>query len=272
MKKYKLHLVSSILLIFILCSFWSCNVDEVQTVTTLNRLVMQDEFNTDGAPSSEMWDYEIGTGIEGWGNKELQYYTDRPENVKVEGGMLHITARKEAYEGSKYTSARIITKDLVERRYGRFEARIKLPWGRGYWPAFWLLGANIDDVSWPQCGEIDIMEYVGQKPTEMHGSVHGPGYSGGQAMTKAYELQNDRFDTGFHVFGIEWGKDYINYYFDDVLFNQITPDDTDGGEWVFNQPFYILINVAVGGTFVGDPNDNTVFPQTMLVDYVRIYE
>jgi beta-glucanase (GH16 family) len=131
MKKYKLHLVSSILLIFILCSFWSCNVDEVQTVTTLNRLVMQDEFNTDGAPSSEMWDYEIGTGIEGWGNKELQYYTDRPENVKVEGGMLHITARKEAYEGSAYTSARIVTKDLVERRYGRFEARMKLPYGRG---------------------------------------------------------------------------------------------------------------------------------------------
>jgi beta-glucanase (GH16 family) len=271
MKRYKIHLTSSLLLLMTLGAFWSCNVDEVQRVTNLDKLVMQDEFNIDGAPSSDMWDYEIGTGINGWGNQELQYYTDRPENVKVEGGMLHITAIKESFQGSQYTSARIVTKGLVERRYGRFEARIQLPWGRGLWPAFWMLGANIDEVDWPQCGEIDIMEYVGQKPTEIHGSVHGPGYSGGEAITKAYELENDRFDTGFHIFGIEWGKDYINYYVDDVLYNQITPEDVTG-EWVFDQPFYIIMNVAVGGTFVGPPSDQTTFPQTMLVDYVRIYE
>jgi beta-glucanase (GH16 family) len=158
MKRYKIHLTSSLLLLMTLGAFWSCNVDEVQQVTNLDKLVMQDEFNIDGAPSSDMWDYEIGTGINGWGNQELQYYTDRPENVKVEGGMLHITAIKESFQGSQYTSARIVTKGLVERRYGRFEARIQLPWGRGLWPAFWMLGANIDEVDWPQCGEIDIME------------------------------------------------------------------------------------------------------------------
>jgi beta-glucanase (GH16 family) len=133
------------------------------------------------------------------------------------------------------------------------------------------LGTNIDQVSWPECGEIDIMEYRGQEPTAVHGSVHGPGYSAGEAITQRYELSNDRFDTGFHVFGIEWGPDYINYYVDDVLYNQITPDDVPG-EWVYDQPFYILLNVAVGGSFVGSPDANTVFPQTMLVDYVRIYE
>jgi len=259
------------LLLFIVFSFWSCAVDEVQTVTTMNNLVMSDEFNVDGAPDSGMWTYDIGTGVEGWGNFELQYYTDRPENVKVQDGMLHITARREVFEGSQYTSARIVTRGLFEKAYGRFEARIQLPWGRGLWPAFWLLGANCDEVIWPECGEIDIMEYRGQEPTIVHGSVHGPGYSDDGSITKTYELQNDRFDTGFHIFGIEWGPDYINYYVDDVLYNQITTEDVTG-RWVFDQPFYIILNVAVGGKFVGPPNSTTEFPQTMLVDYVRIYE
>ena len=125
-------------------------------------------------------------------------------------------------------------------------------------------------MSWPQCGEIDIMEYRGQAPTNLLGSVHGPGYSAGNAIGKNYKLENDRFDTGFHIFGIEWGPDYINYYVDDVLYNQITPGDVNG-EWVFDHPFYIIINLAVGGNFVGSPNASTVFPQTMLIDYVRVY-
>jgi len=270
MKRRNLHLTGSMLAI-IFFSLLGCTVEEVQTVINLNNLVEADEFETDGAPNSDMWSYDIGTGIEGWGNEELQYYTDRPENVIVQDGMLKITARKEAYMGSAYTSARITTKGKVDQKYGRFEARIKLPWGRGLWPAFWLLGSNIEEVGWPQCGEIDIMEYRGQEPTKMHGSVHGPGYSALDAITKSYELSNDRFDTGFHVFGIEWGPDYINYYVDDVLYNQITPSDVTG-EWVYDHPFYIILNVAVGGTFVGFPNDETEFPQTMLVDYVRIYE
>lgn len=257
--------------------FTSCSTDENQTVTTFDNLVKSDEFNSVSAevPDSNMWNFDIGNGAEqgipGWGNNELQYYTDRPENVIVEDGMLQITAIQESFMGSGYTSARLQTKDKFEKKYGRFEARIKLPWSQGLWPAFWMLGQNSDDVIWPQCGEIDIMENRGQEPTIINGSAHGPGYSAGEAVTKAYELTGDRFDTGFHVFGIEWGENYINYYVDDVLYNQITPDDVSG-EWVFDQPFYIILNVAVGGNYVGSPNENSVFPQTMYVDYVRIYE
>lgn len=255
--------------------FTGCEADENQTVATFTDLAFEDNFDVDGPVDESSWNYETGNGINnglpvGWGNNELQYYTDRPENIKVEGGMLHITARQESFEGSAYTSARITTKGKVEQRYGRIEARMQLPWGRGLWPAFWMLGSNIDEVEWPQCGEIDIMEYRGQDPSTLIGSVHGPGYSAGEAVSKEYVLPNDRFDTGFHIFGIEWGPDYINYYVDDVLYNQITPEDVDG-EWVFDQPFYIILNVAVGGDFVGPVGVNTVFPQTMLVDYVRVY-
>ncbi len=250
-------------------SFYSCSTDETQTVANFTELVMQDEFNTDGTPDSTIWGYDIGGN--GWGNNELQYYTDRSENIKVEDGILHITALQESYEGAGYTSARILTKGLFEQAYGRFEARIKLPWGQGIWPAFWLLGNNIDEVNWPQCGEIDIMEYRGQNPTETLGTVHGPGYAGAISIGKSYTLENDRFDTGFHIFGIEWGPEYINFYVDDVLYNQITPSDVTG-EWVYDHPFYIIMNVAVGGNFVGSPNSETVFPQTMQVDYVRVYQ
>jgi len=248
-----------------------CSSDEKQTVTTMNQLVMQDEFDEDGAPNSTYWSYNIGTGSNGWGNNELQYYTDRPENVVVEDGMLKITARRELYMGSNYTSARILTKGKVEQKYGRIEARIKLPLGQGLWPAFWMLGSDIDEVGWPACGEIDIMEYLGNNPTTVLGTVHGPGYSAGESISKSYTLPNSRFDTDFHIFGIEWGEDYINYYIDDVLYNQITPEDVPG-EWVFDQPFYIILNMAVGGNLPGSPNAETAFPQTMLVDYIRIYQ
>ncbi len=265
-KKIWLRLIVSCLLAVTL----SCSDDE-QTVTTFNQLVMQDEFDVDGTPNSTIWGYDIGTGSNGWGNNELQYYTDRPENVTVQNGYLLITARKESYQGSSYTSARLLTKGKFEQAYGRFEARIRLPWGQGMWPAFWMLGADIDTNPWPGAGEIDIMEFRGQEPTVVLGTVHGPGYSAGESISKSYTLPNDRFDTGFHVFGIEWTPNYINYYVDDVLYNQITPADVPG-EWVFNKPFFILINLAVGGTFVGSPNSETVFPQTMLVDYVRVYK
>jgi len=261
----------TLVMLVTLFSLSSCTTDETQKVTNFTDLVMQDEFNTDGAPNPAIWGYDIGTGDWGWGNNELQYYTDRSENIKVENGILHITALQESYEGSAYTSARILTKGLFEQAYGRFEARVKLPWGQGIWPAFWLLGNDIDEVGWPNCGEIDIMEYRGQNPTEAIGTVHGPGYSGGMSIGKSYMLENDRFDTGFHIFGIEWGPEYINFYVDDVLYNQITPSDVTG-EWVYDHPFYIIMNVAVGGNFVGSPNADTVFPQTMQVDYVRVYQ
>ncbi|OUR97612.1 glycosyl hydrolase family 16 [Flavobacteriales bacterium 33_180_T64] len=271
--KYKIGtlkiLFTSLLTIVLLVSI-SCSTDETQTVTTYNNLTLSQEFDIDGAPDSSVWGYDIGTGSNGWGNNELQYYTDRSENINIEDGVLKFNIIKESYEGSGYTSARLLTKDLFEQKYGRIEARIQLPWGQGLWPAFWMLGAN-SEVSWPQVGEIDIMENRGQEPTLVSGSVHGPGYFASEGITKSYELENDRFDTGFHIFGIEWGEDYINYYVDDVLYNQITPEDVTG-EWVFNQPFYIIMNVAVGGDYPGSPNNTTVFPQTMLVDYVRVYQ
>lgn len=263
--KRNFFLASSLLLLM------ACSVDETQNVITKTNLVMQEEFDTNGAPNPALWSYNIGTGNNGWGNNELQYYTDRPENIVVEDGMLKITARRELYLGSSYTSARILTKGKLEQKYGRIEARIKLPWGKGLWPAFWMLGANIDEVGWPQCGEIDIMEYLGNQPTKVLGTVHGPGYSGADSFGKTYTLPNDRFDNDFHIFGIEWGENYINYYVDNVLYNQITPADVEG-EWVFNQPFYIILNMAVGGNLPGSPNADTSFPQTMLVDYIRVYE
>jgi beta-glucanase (GH16 family) len=263
--------IKSILSLAVLMTLTSCSEDLKQKVVTKTQLVMSDEFNTDGLPNQNMWNYNIGTGSNGWGNNELQYYTDRPQNIKVENGMLKITAVKESFMGSAYTSARILTKGKFEQKYGRYEARIKLPFGKGLWPAFWMLGANSDTVIWPQCGEIDIMEYLGSKPTSIFGTVHGPGYSGGNAVSKNFVLTNDRYDNDFHIFGIEWGENYVNYYVDDVLYNQITPKDVPG-EWVFNQPFYIILNMAVGGNFPGSPNSDTVFPQSMLIDYVRVYQ
>lgn len=260
-------------LLVLLAVFASCETNETQTVTTFTELVMADEFDVEGAPNPNIWGYNIGTGENGWGNNELQYYTDRQDNVTVQNGLLIITAKEEHLNGASYTSARLLTKGKLEQTYGRFEARMRLPYGQGIWPAFWLLGDDSNGTEiWPQIGEIDIMEYVGNKPTRMFGTVHGPGYSGGEAISKAYVLNNDRFDTGFHIFGIEWGPDYINYYVDNVLYNQITPDDVPG-EWVFNRgPFYIILNLAVGGSLPGSPNDETVFPQNLLVDYVRVYK
>ena len=194
-KKYKVMNIFLTAIVILLLN--SCSTDETQTVTTLWDLTMSDEFMYSGAPDNEIWDYNIGTGSNGWGNNELQYYTDRRENVVVEDGVLKIIARQEQFEGSGYTSARLVTKGKFEQQYGRFEARMKLPWGQGLWPAFWLLGNDIDAVGWPQCGEIDIMENRGQEPTLINGTLHGPGYSAGESVGKGFDLGNDRFDTGF---------------------------------------------------------------------------
>ena len=264
-----------LLAVVVAMTFNSCDPDETQTVVNFTNLVWEDNFDVNGAPDASKWTIVTGDGtaqgIPGWGNNELQTYTGRPENVVVENGMLKITARQEQLDGRNYTSARINTSAAgqLQQAYGRFEARIKLPWGQGLWPAFWMLGTNSN--TWPQRGEIDIMENRGDQPTIIKGSVHGPGYSAGQSIGKDYELTNGRYDTEFHVFGVEWGPNYINYYVDDVLYQQLTPEDVTG-EWVFNDnPFYMILNVAVGGAFSGNPNSETVFPQTMYVDYVRVY-
>jgi beta-glucanase (GH16 family) len=241
------------------------------------KLVWQDEFDTDGSIDPTKWALDIGTGVEifgqpGWGNNEQQYYSNRPENIIIKDGNLEITAIKESFNGSAYTSAKIHTKGIFQTTFGRFEARIKLPFGQGIWPAFWLLGDDSDgSLVWPAIGEIDIMEYRGQQPTVVHGTIHGPGYSGANGVTDSYALSNSRFDSDFYVFAVEWGPDFIDYYVNDVLYNRITPKDANG-TWVFNDnEFYIILNVAVGGWFAGFPNNSTPFPQTMYIDYVRVY-
>lgn len=242
-------------------------------------LVWSDEFNGPGksSPDPAKWGFDTGGG--GWGNNEIEYYTNRLQNAFIDGeGRLVIKALRENYTGSddvtrNYTSARLITKGKFSQKFGRFEARIKLPFGQGIWPAFWMLGDNIDTAGWPNCGEIDIMENIGREPSANHGSLHGPGYSGGSPLSGIYTLSGgQRFSDGFHVFTIDWEPAAIRFYVDGNLYETRTPSDVPAGRrWVFDHPFFILLNVAVGGNWPGSPDSTTVWPQTMLVDYVRVY-
>lgn len=231
-----------------------------------------DEFDgTAGQlPDAAKWTYDVGTG---WGNAQIEYDTDhRAANVSLDGeGHLAITVRRESYAGHDFTSGRITTRGLYEPTHGRIEARIKLPSGAGLWPAFWLLGADFGTAGWPQCGEIDVMEARGQEPSWIFGSLHGPGYSGGSGITRRYGLPNDRFDTGFHTFAVEWDEGRIDWSVDGVAYQRVTPSSVSG-PWVFDHAFAIILNVAVGGTVGGVvPGADVVFPQSMLVDWVRVY-
>jgi beta-glucanase (GH16 family) len=237
-------------------------------------LVWQDEFDgTAGQPPDTLkWQHDVGGS--GWGNNQLEYDTDRPENCSLDGdGHLAIVARQEYYLGRSYTSARINTNGRFAATRGRFEARIRLPKGQGLWPAFWMLGSDFGTVGWPTCGEIDIMEYRGQQPSVVHGSLHGPGYSGGNALTSAFTLTGSSFDRNFHVFTIDWDTDGITWMVDGIRYKTVTPDDLPSStRWVFDHPFFIILNLAVGGNYVGPPDASTSFPQTMLVDWVRVYQ
>jgi len=283
LKKNSQVLVSLLLIsIFFITLFGCSDTGSIQKLPQRNyQLVWTDEFDSiaGSLPNTKKWAFELGGG--GWGNSEYEVYTNNPANVSMDGkSHLAITATKvPTTPYATYYSGRIITKGLFAQTYGRFEARIKLPYGPGIWPAFWILGANKDSldsnkktIGWPQCGEIDIMELNGSKPNIINGTVHGPGYSGGLAITKSYGLVNDRYDNDFHVFAIEWGKNYVDFFVDNALYQEITPASVTGS-WVFNDhPFYILLNLAVGGNYVTGPTDQTSFPQTMLVDYVRVYK
>jgi beta-glucanase (GH16 family) len=235
-------------------------------------LIWQDEFDGPAGqlPDPQKWRFDVGTD---WGNLQLEYDTDRPENVSLDGnGKLSIVAREEEYEGSEYTSGRINTRGLFAHERGRFEARILLPIGQGIWPAFWMLGADFPDVNWPDCGEVDIMEYRGQEPNVVIGSIHGPGYSGSRAISARYE-SSGFLNEKYHLYAIEWDSESIEWFIDDTRYHRVTRDDLPPDtRWVFDHPFFILLNVAVGGRFVGPPDESTVFPQTMLVDWVRVYE
>ncbi len=237
------------------------------------RLVWQDEF--DGAagtrPDAARWRADVGG--DGWGNNQLEFDTDRTENAALDGqGHLAITARREDYGGRAYTSARLTTLGKFERGYGRFEARLRLPRGQGIWPAFWLLGANFANAGWPGCGEIDIMEVRGQQPRLTRGSLHGPGYSGGANHGREIDAGAD-LSSDFHVYAVEWDPGRVIWKLDGEVFFTATPADLpEGSDWVYDHPFFIILNVAVGGNYSGNPDGTTTFPQVMLVDHVRVYE
>lgn len=249
-------------------------------------LTVSDEFDGEEGtpPNPSLWTYDVGG--DGWGNEQLEFNTDRVENVSLDGqGNLRIIAREESFMGNEYTSGRIKTKLFpcvdddtatcgFQQEHGRFEARIKLPEGAGLWPAFWMLGANIDTVPWPGCGEIDIMEYQGQRPQRMFGSLHGPGYSGAASVGSDLILPGgETFADDFHVFAIEWDPGQITFLVDDEIYNTIRSADVSWrGDWVFNNDFFVLLNLAVGGTLGGPVGPDTVFPAVMLIDYVRIFE
>jgi beta-glucanase (GH16 family) len=231
-------------------------------------LVWQDEFDGDNI-DAEKWTYDIGGS--GWGNNEWQFYTDRPENARIENGMLVIEAREEQFVSRNYTSARLKTEGLFSFTYGRVEARMKLPFGNGIWPAFWMLGDDFALVGWPRCGEIDIMEHIGRQPTHIHGTVHGPGYSGGGGIGGYKTFPTGVLSDEFHTYAIEWEPDVIRWYVDDEQFFQVTPQVVRG-DWVFDHPFFLILNLAVGGAWPGYPDETTVFPQFLTVDYVRVYQ
>ncbi len=227
-----------------------------------------DEFD---GPALDPTKWVLETGGHGWGNAELQFYTDRAENARIEDGHLIIEARREKVGNREYTSARLKTQGLGAWQYGRVEARMQIPRGQGLWPAFWMLGDNCDQLGWPECGEIDIMENIGREPSHVHGTLHGPGYSGAQGQSTAYRLRAGAFADDFHVYAVEWEPGVIRWYVDGTLYQTATPRDLPG-RWVYDHPFFIILNVAVGGHWPGTPGETTVFPQTMRVDYVRVYQ
>ncbi len=262
---------STFYLAVLLLGFSACSVESKQEIEQRNwQLTWSDDFDGPAGelPNSANWTYDLGTGQDGWGNQELQSYTNDPANVSLDGeGNLVLTAIR---NGNSFSSARIKTQGLFAQQYGRLEARMKTPYGPGLWPAFWMLGENIDAVGWPQCGEIDIMELRGQVPNVIAGSIHGPGYSAGNAISGSYALLDNRFDADFHVFAVEWDKDGIDFFVDDYLYKRINREDAPG-EWVYDNPFFLILNVAVGGNYVGFPTDGTPFPQRMIIDYVKAY-
>jgi beta-glucanase (GH16 family) len=251
-------------------------------------LIWSDEFDQPAGtpPNPANWTPEIGDGtvnqIPGWGNDELQYYTDDPKNVRHDGeGNLVIEVHEvedprpdeglQCYYGPcEYTSARLLTWHKQEFQYGRMEARVNVPEGAGYWPAFWALGTDIDEVPWPRAGEIDIMEFVGREPFEVFGTIHGPGYAGGQSFGNTFTTE-EPVPGVFHTYAVEWSPEEIIWEFNDIRYHEAIPADVAPNEWVFEKPFFLLLNVAIGGNFGGPVGPDTVFPQQTLIDYVRVY-
>ncbi|MBF2708592.1 glycoside hydrolase family 16 protein [Flavobacterium soyangense] len=221
-----------------------------------------DEFNVAGTPNSNYWSYDTGAG--GWGNNEAQYYTNRPENISVSNGTLKINTIKESYLGSNYTSARIITKGKFSFKYGTVEIKAKMPIGGGTWPALWMLGSNIDTAPWPACGEIDMMEHLGNQLNKIYGTLHYPGHYGGTGDSSNVTITNAT--TEFHIYKLDWRADFVKFYVDNQLFKTFV----NSASLPFNQNFFLIINSAIGGNFGGTIDPNFV-SSTFEIDYVRVY-
>lgn len=248
-----------LLLLIVTCHFsWAQQTER--------QLVWEENFNGSQLNESN-WNFELGNGCPncGWGNNERQLYTTT--NHRLKDGKLIITAQK---KDSIYTSTRITTAGKKEFLYGRIEARVKLPKGQGIWPAFWMLGSNIKTVGWPKSGEIDIMEYVGKNPHTIYTTLHTQDSHGNSVNTKVTTFPE--IEEGFHVFAIDWTKDRIQFFVDSTLVYTFQPENKNENTWPFNQPFYIIINMAIGGNFGGPEVDDTIFPQEYIVDYVRVYQ
>jgi beta-glucanase (GH16 family) len=240
------------------------------------QLTWSDEFNAPNGSPPDPAKWNIVTAGNGFSNNELETYTNRPVNIQQQNGNLVITAQKEDLTGPDgiprhYTSARLNTQGLFAQKYGRFEASIQLPIGKGIWPAFWLLGNNHETEDWPNCGEIDILEAIGA-PGTMYSTLHGPGYSGRNGISAKFPLPAGETIAAFHLYAVEWSPNNIKFFFDDHLIAERTPADLPPNTtWVYDHPFYILLNLAVGGYWPGNPDATTTFPQKMLIDYVRVY-
>lgn len=230
------------------------------------KLVWEENFNGKSL-DEKVWNFELGDGCPnlcGWGNNERQIYTK--ENHRLENGKLIITAKK---DGDKYTSTRITSAGKKEFKYGYIEARAKLPVGHGIWPAFWMLGSNIKQVGWPKAGEIDILEYVGKEPDMVFTSLHTQASHGETINTKKTKFED--IEEGFHTYAINWTKEKIEFYVDDNLVYTFAPEDKTVDTWPFDQPFYFIVNVAIGGNFGGPGVDDNIFPQEFVVDYIKVY-
>ena len=241
------------------------------------KLVWSDEFNKAGMPDTTKWSYDNGQGCPelcGWGNNEKQFYTrTRKENARVENGCLIIEAKQENYKGAGFTSARLLSKGKGDWKYARIEIKAKLPKGKGIWPAIWMLPTKWEYGGWPSSGEIDIMENVGYLPDSVFGTVHTKAYNGMIGTQKTRGVKRTDLSTAFHVYTIEWTAAYINFFIDDKLYNEFKNNKTGSEEWPFDKEFHLLMNVAVGGNWGGKFGvDENIFPQKMMIDYVRVYQ
>lgn len=254
-----------------------CMMSMTNAQVKFSKLVWSDEFNNPGLPDSTKWSYDKGRGCPqncGWGNNELQFYTDhRKDNARIENGKLVIEARKEDYSGARYTSARLVSKNKGDWKYGRIEVRAKLPSGRGMWPAIWMLPTDWEYGGWPQSGEIDIMEHVGYWPDSLFGTVHTESFNGMKGTQQSKSILLKDMSSAFHLYAIEWTETKISFFADGREYFVFSNDQSGYRSWPFDRRFHLLLNIAVGGNWGGKFGvDDNIFPQQMEIDYIRVFQ